>query len=107
MAPPLINVARRAKRGDILEIKTLIGHHMLTGYQSDEEGNVIPRDIIHLFVCTYNGEEVFRAELFPAIAANPFISFTTRATESGRLDFAWTPDTGEIQRAFVDIVVED
>ena len=33
----------------------------------------IPRDIITLFTCTYNGEEIFRAELSPAIAANPFI----------------------------------
>ena len=40
------------------------------------DGAAIPRDIINRFVCTYNGEEVFRAELFPAIAANPFIAFS-------------------------------
>ena len=38
-------------------------------------GQAIPRDIINSFVCTYNGEEVLRADLFPAIAANPFLSF--------------------------------
>ena len=26
-------------------------------------GRQIPRDIINLFVCTYNGQEVFRADL--------------------------------------------
>jgi len=45
-------------------------------------------------VCTYNGTEVFRAELHPAIAANPFIVFSTVATESGTLAFQWTGDNG-------------
>jgi len=33
-------------------------------------------------VCTYNGTEVFRADLHPAISANPFIVFSTVAIES-------------------------
>jgi len=45
-------------------------------------------------VCWYNGEEIFRADLFPATAANPFISFYTRATESGTIVFEWTGDNG-------------
>jgi len=45
-------------------------------------------------VCTYNGTEVFRAELHPAIAANPFFVFSTVATESGTLTFQWTGDNG-------------
>jgi len=49
------------------------------------------------FVCTYNGEVVFRAELFPAIAANPFIAFSTVATESGEIVFSWTDDHGQTQ----------
>ena len=34
--------------------------------------------------------KIFRAELSPAIAANPFISFFTVATESGTIAFDWT-----------------
>ena len=45
-------------------------------------------------MCTYNGTEVFRAELHPAIAANPFFVFSTVATESGTLAFQWTGDNG-------------
>jgi len=55
---------------------------------------VIPRDIIRRFVCTYNGTEIFRADLYPAISANPFIVFSTVATESGTLSFQWTGDNG-------------
>jgi sulfur-oxidizing protein SoxZ len=90
----LINVPARARRGEIIEIKTLVSHAMETGYRRTQLGAVIPRDIIRRFVCAYNGTEVFRADLHPAIAANPFIVFSTVATESGTLTFQWTGDNG-------------
>ena len=106
MASALINVPPKAKRGDIIEIKTLIQHPMETGYRLDNKGAAIPRDIINCFACTYNGDEVFRAELFPAISANPFIAFSTVATESGELTFSWTDDRGQTQTETRQIIVE-
>src|SRR5215211_7908187 len=97
MARALVSVPTKAKRGEVMEIKTLVQHPMETGYRRDASGAVIPRDIIEKFVCTYNGEEIFRADLFPAIAANPFIAFTTVAMESGELRFSWTDDKGSTQ----------
>jgi sulfur-oxidizing protein SoxZ len=94
VASALVNVPARARRGEIIEIKTLVSHAMETGYRRSQLGARIPRDIIRLFVCTYNGTEVFRAELHPAIAANPFIAFSTVAMESGTLAFRWTGDNG-------------
>ena len=105
MASALINVPERARRGEIIEIKTLISHGMETGYRRTQLGAPIPRDIIRLFVCAYNGTEVFRAELHPAIAANPFITFSTVATESGTLTFQWTGDHGFSVTESVTIVV--
>ena len=67
---------------------------METGFRHDNMGRGIPRDIITSFVCTYNGEEIFNATLYPAIAANPFITFHTVATESGTIAFKWTGDNG-------------
>ena len=98
MARTLINVPATAKRGEVIEIKTLISHPMETGYRTGPDGALIPRDIIHRFVCTYNGEEIFRADLFPAIAANPFIAFSTVATESGEIALSWTDEKGQTQR---------
>jgi len=106
MARVLINFPQRAKRGEIIEIKTLIQHPMETGYRLDSNGAVIPRDIISRFTCAYNGDEVFRAELFPAISANPFIAFSTLATESGELVFSWIDDNGQIQSEIRQITVE-
>jgi sulfur-oxidizing protein SoxZ len=94
MARALIRVPARAKRGEVIEIKALVSHIMETGFRHDHLGAAIPRDIIRLFVCTYDGAEVFRAEFSPAIAANPFIAFSTIATESGTLRFEWTGDNG-------------
>jgi sulfur-oxidizing protein SoxZ len=106
MARTLINVPPKAKRGDIVEIKTLISHEMETGYRPDNVGRLMPRDIITSFIATYNGEEIFRAELHPAIAANPFISFTTVATESGKIEFKWTGDNGFAAVESANITVE-
>jgi sulfur-oxidizing protein SoxZ len=106
MARVLINLPARARLGEVIQIKTLIAHPMETGYRVGPTGAAIPRDIINRFTCTYNGEEVFRADLYPAIAANPFIAFSTIATESGELAFSWTDDHGETQTETRQIIVE-
>ena len=104
-ARTLINVPQKAKRGEVIAIKTLISHLMETGFRHDNMGRGIPRDIITSFVCTYNGEEIFNATLYPAIAANPFISFHTVATESGTIAFKWTGDNGFAAEASAKITV--
>ena len=106
MTQALVNVPAKAKRGEVIEIKTLISHVMETGYRHDTNGVPVPRDIIHTFVARYNGEEVFRADLHPAIAANPFITFFTVATETGVIELTWTPDYGEPVTQKANITVE-
>jgi sulfur-oxidizing protein SoxZ len=106
MASALINVPAKAKRGDIIEIKTLMSHIMETGYRRTATGELIPRNIITSFTCRYNGAEIFRADLFPATAANPFITFSTIATESGKFDFEWIGDNGFSETETASITVE-
>jgi sulfur-oxidizing protein SoxZ len=106
MARTLVNVPAKAKRGDIIEIKTLISHPMESGFRVGANGAPIPRDIITLFTCSYNGDEVFRAELSPAIAANPFIAFFTVARDSGTLEFRWSGDNGFAATETAAITVE-
>ena len=90
----VVNVPATAKRGEVIEIRTLAGHEKETGFRRTQTGELVPRNILTAFSCRYNGVEVFRADLHPAIAANPLISFTTVATESGTLEFRWTGDNG-------------
>lgn len=94
MALTLIKVPATAQRGEVIEIHTTIGHPMETGYRPGADGKILPRDIIQRFTCHYNNELVFSAELFSAIAANPYIAFHTVASTSGTLRFTWEGDHG-------------
>jgi sulfur-oxidizing protein SoxZ len=105
MPSTLINVPPRARRGEIIEIKALVAHPMESGYRRTQTGATIPRNILRRFVCTYAGEEIFRAEIHPGIAANPFFAFSTVATASGRVEFTWTGDEGFTLTAGADIEV--
>ena len=102
----LINVPPKAKRGDIIEIKTLMSHIMETGYRRTAAGDLVTRDIVTSFTCRYNGKEIFRADLFPAVAANPFLSFFTVAQDSGKFEFEWIGDRGFSETASASITVE-
>lgn len=90
----VVSLPATAKRGEVVEVKTLAGHPMETGFRRTQTGELIPRDIITRFSCSYNGEEVFSAELHPAVAANPLLSFTFVAGDSGTLELRWTGDNG-------------
>ena len=105
MPKALIHVPAEVKKGEVFEVKTLISHPMEPGVRRDNMGQLIPRSIITRFTCTYNGDEVFRADLFPAIAANPFITFFAVATVSGELVFQWTGDGGFTQTETAKITV--
>ena len=106
MTSALINVPPKARRGDVIEIKALMSHIMETGYRRTATGDLVPRDIITSFTCRYNGKEILRADFFPAIAANPFMSFFTITQESGKFEFEWIGDKGFTQTASASITVE-
>jgi sulfur-oxidizing protein SoxZ len=106
MSRVVVSVPPRARRCEVIEIRTLAGHVMETGFRRTQLGELVPRDIITRFTCTYNGVEVFSAELHPAVAANPFIAFTTVATESGTLEFRWSGDNGYSATQAASITVE-
>ena len=93
--PTRISMPATAKRGDIIDIKTLIQHDMETGYRRDSQGRAVPRDIIVRFEVRYSGDVVFSADTFPGVSANPYFAFSTVATDSGELTFTWTDLAGQ------------
>ncbi|SFV13607.1 thiosulfate oxidation carrier complex protein SoxZ [Pseudoduganella namucuonensis] len=106
MARALIHMPATARKGEVIEIRALIGHPMETGYRPGADGKLLPRDILTRFTCRYNGEVVFSAELHPAVSANPYIAFHTVATESGTLEFSWQGDSGFAQTEKMPIAVD-
>ncbi len=83
-----------AKKDAIIEIRAIAQHDMESGFRYTESGKLIPRDIIRTFTCTYNTIEVFKADFYSGIGANPLIVFTTIAIETGTLEFRWAGDNG-------------
>ncbi len=97
MVRVLINVPKQVRRNEPFDVKILISHPMESGQRRDQLGVAIPRDIINHFICMLDGETVVDMELFPAIAANPFISFSVAAEKSGSLVLTFTDDHGVVQ----------
>jgi len=78
----------------VIAVRVTIQHPMESGYRPDAMGRRLPRDIVQRFTCHYDGELVFAADLFPAIAANPYLAFHTVATQTGMLELRWSGDNG-------------
>ena len=91
---PRIKIPKVATPGEIITVKTLISHIMETGQRRDKDGKPIPRKIINAFRVTFEGDEVFRAELYPGTSANPYILFHFKVERAGNLVFTWFEDGG-------------
>ena len=94
MARTLIQAPGSVRRGDSFSLRVLLQHPMESGYRVGADGRLLPRDIVRRFSCSWNGERVVAVELFPAIAANPYLEFSALALDSGTLDFVWEGDHG-------------
>ena len=92
---PRVKVPKEVSIDEIVEIKTLIRHPMHSGRMKDNNGQIIPRQIINSFSAKFNGKEVFQMDLEPSISTNPFIVFQYKVKESGTFDFEWIDDSGE------------
>jgi sulfur-oxidizing protein SoxZ len=97
--------AVEVKKGELIEVKTLIQHVMETGQRKDSAGKTIPRKIVNKFTASFNGKEVFAAKIEPGVSVNPLIAFFFRPVENGAFDFAWTDDDGTVYKAQEKIVV--
>jgi sulfur-oxidizing protein SoxZ len=102
---PRLKLPSEAKKGEVIQIKTLIPHIMESGQRKDKDGKPIPRKIINTFACEFNGKPVFTANLEPAIAANPYIQFSAKVEESGTFKFTWKDDDGTVTTAESKITV--
>ena len=91
---PRVRVPANAKKGELIEIKTLISHEMESGQRKDSAGKTIPRRIINKFTASFNGKVVFEADWYTAVSANPYQSFFYKAAESGEFKFVWKDDNG-------------
>ena len=105
MALSLIHAPARVARGQVFEVRASVAHRMESGQRADSEGRLLARDIVRRVECRYGGELVFAADLYPAIAANPYLAFHAVAVASGAISVRWTGDNGFEHSASVQIEV--
>lgn len=91
---PRIRVPESVRRGEVIEIRTMIPHRMETGLRHDADGRPIPRRIIHRMECALDDRPLFAADLTPAVAANAYLAFHLRAQAPATLAFTWHEDGG-------------
>ena len=104
---PRIKLPKEAKKGEVIEIKTLARR---TSWRRAcarmPDGKIIPRKIINKFTAEFNGKPVFSVDIEPAVAANPYMQFTAKVDESGTFKFTWTDDDGTVTTAEEQIAVD-
>jgi sulfur-oxidizing protein SoxZ len=100
---PRVRLPAQVKAGEVIEIRTLISHIMETGQRRDQQGNIIPRDIIKRFTAKFEGQEVFAMDLASAISANPYIAFPFKAERPGTFEFTWINDAGEERKTTAEL----
>jgi sulfur-oxidizing protein SoxZ len=96
---PRVRVPATAKKGELLEIKTLISHEMETGQRKDSAGKLVPRKIINKITAAFGDKVFFEADWHPSISANPYQSFFFKAQETGEFTFTWKDDDGSAYTA--------
>ncbi len=105
MAVALVRAPASARLGEVMEIRVLLQHVMETGFRPGADGRVLPRDIVQRIEARFEGELVFAMDLYPAIAANPYIAFPLLATASGVLLLSFRGDNGYTHSERVNITV--
>lgn len=101
----LIRVPALARPGEVIEVRVLLQHPMETGYRPGPDGRALPRNIVRRIEARFEGEQVFAADLFPAITANPYLAFKLRAQKSGTLTLHLEGDNGLQQRETATLTV--
>lgn len=101
----LIRLPATARPGEVVEVRLLLQHPMETGFRPGADGRAVPRNIVRRVEASFEGERVFAADLFPAIAANPYLAFPLRATKSGTLVVSIEGDNGLAQRESAALTV--
>lgn len=89
MSTPRIRLPRSASAGEVIEVRTLIDHPMITGISSSD-----PRDMLERFEATVNGETVFAYDFDNGSSANPTFTFFVRLEETSQFVFTWTHEDG-------------
>ncbi len=91
---PMIRMPGHAKKGEVIEVRSLIMDPMITGFVKNKAGRIPPADFIEEVTVTFNGKLLMTADWGTAVSANPYLAFKMRAESSGTLRMVWRDNRG-------------
>ena len=94
MADPM--KIRATLKGDLADVRVLMGHPMETGLRKDGAGKVIPVHFIQEVTVKLNGKTVIDGQISQAISRNPVFSFRVKGAKSGdKIEIGWLDNKGD------------
>jgi sulfur-oxidizing protein SoxZ len=94
MADPM--KIRASIKGDVTEIRVLMGHPMETGARKDAAGNTVPAHHIQTMMVEVGGKKVVDGQIGGSVSRNPVFGFKVKGAKAGdKVVVTWVDNKGE------------
>ena len=94
MADPM--KIRAQIKGDVVEIKVLMGHAMETGQRKDAAGVVVPAHFIQNMKVEVAGKLVIDGQIGTSVSRNPVFGFKVKGPKAGdKVVVSWVDSKGD------------
>ncbi|MFA4968748.1 MAG: thiosulfate oxidation carrier complex protein SoxZ [Sulfuritalea sp.] len=94
MADPM--KIRAQLKGDVAEIRVLMGHAMETGQRKDAAGKTIPPHFIQSLTVEVAGKKVVDGQVGTSVSRNPVFGFKVKGAKAGdKVVVSWVDNKGD------------
>ena len=94
MADPM--KIRAQMKGDVTEIRVLMGHAMETGQRKDAAGNTVPHHFIQSMTVDVGGKRVVDGQIGTSVSRNPVFGFKMKGAKVGdKVVVSWVDNKGD------------
>ena len=94
MADPM--KIRAQLKGDVTEIRVLMGHAMETGQRKDAAGATVPAHFIQSMTVDVGGKRVVDGQIGTAVSRNPVFGFKMKGAKVGdKVVVSWVDNKGD------------
>lgn len=94
MADPM--KIRAQMKGDVAEVRILMGHPMETGQRKDAAGKAVPAHFIQSMTIEVGGKKVVDGQIGTSISRNPVFGFKVKGAKAGdKVVVNWVDNKGD------------
>ncbi|MBI3096207.1 MAG: thiosulfate oxidation carrier complex protein SoxZ [Rhodocyclales bacterium] len=94
MADPM--KIRAQMKGDVAEVRILMGHAMETGQRKDAAGKAIPAHFIQSMTVDVGGKRVVDGQIGTSVSRNPVFGFKVKGAKAGdKVVVSWVDNKGD------------